>query len=214
MIEKILDLDSYLFLFLNNLGSQYYDNFWIFLSRTEANVMVYLVILIVYIYSINNKKRTKILFRLIIAIAILITISDQTSNLFKDSFQRLRPCYNELISDSLRLVKDSCGGRYGFFSAHASNSFSLAIFFGLLLRSSNKLLILLFAIYAFLISYSRIYLGVHYPIDILVGIIFGTINAIVLYKIYLYSFNFLNKTKTDLIELSFLLMNLENGPIK
>ncbi len=194
MIEKILDLDSYLFLFLNNLGSQYYDNFWIFLSRTEANVMVYLVILITYLYSINNKKRTKILFRLIIAIAILITISDQTSNLFKDSFQRLRPCYNELISDSLRLVKDSCGGRYGFFSAHASNSFSLAIFFGLLLRSSNKLLILLFAIYAFLISYSRIYLGVHYPIDIIVGIIFGTINAIVLYKIYLYSFNFLNKS--------------------
>ncbi|MEC8611936.1 MAG: phosphatase PAP2 family protein [Bacteroidota bacterium] len=194
MIEKILDLDSYLFLFLNNLGSQYYDNFWIFLSRTEANVMVYLVILITYLYSINNKKRTKILFRLIITIAILITISDQTSNLFKDSFQRLRPCYNELISDSLRLVKDSCGGRYGFFSAHASNSFSLAIFFGLLLRSSNKLLILLFAIYAFLISYSRIYLGVHYPIDIIVGIIFGTINAIVLYKIYLYSFNLLNKS--------------------
>ena len=194
MIEKILDLDSYLFLFLNNLGSQYYDNFWIFLSRTEANVMVYLVILITYLYSINNKKRTKILLRLIITIAILITISDQTSNLFKDSFQRLRPCYNELISDSLRLVKDSCGGRYGFFSAHASNSFSLAIFFGLLLRSSNKLLILLFAIYAFLISYSRIYLGVHYPIDILVGAIFGTINAIVLYKIYLYSFNFLNKS--------------------
>lgn len=194
MIEKILDLDSYLFLYLNNLGSQYYDNFWIFLSRTEANVMFYLVVLIAYIYSINNKKRTKILFHLIIAIAILITISDQTSNLFKDSFQRLRPCYNELISDSLRLVKDSCGGRYGFFSAHASNSFSLAIFFGLLLRLSNKLLILLFAIYAFLISYSRIYLGVHYPIDILVGTIFGTINAIVLYKIYLYSFNFLNKS--------------------
>lgn len=194
MIEKILDLDSYLFLYLNNLGSQYYDNFWIFLSRTEANVMFYLVVLIAYIYSINNKKRTKILFHLIIAIAILITISDQTSNLFKDSFQRLRPCYNELISDSLRLVKDSCGGRYGFFSAHASNSFSLAIFFGLLLRSSNRLLILLFAIYAFLISYSRIYLGVHYPIDILVGTIFGIINAIVLYKIYLYSFNFLNKS--------------------
>ena len=194
MIEKILDLDSYLFLYLNNLGSQYYDNFWIFLSRTEANVMFYLVVLIAYIYSINNKKRTKILFHLIIAIAILITISDQTSNLFKDSFQRLRPCYNELISDSLRLVKDSCGGRYGFFSAHASNSFSLAIFFCLLLRSSNRLLILLFAIYAFLISYSRIYLGVHYPIDILVGTIFGIINAIVLYKIYLYSFNFLNKS--------------------
>ena len=145
-------------------------------------------------HSINNKKRVKTLFHLIIAIAILITISDQTSNLFKDSFQRLRPCYNELIVDSLRLVKESCGGRYGFFSAHASNSFSLAIFFGLLLRPSNRLFIFSFAIYAFLISYSRIYLGVHYPIDILVGAIFGTINAIVLFKIYLYSFNFLNKS--------------------
>ena len=165
-----------------------------FLSKTEANVIVYLLVLIAYIYSINNKKRAKTLFRLIIAIAILITISDQTSNLFKDSFQRLRPCYNELIADSLRLVKESCGGRYGFFSAHASNSFSLAIFFGLLLRSSNRLFIFLFAIYAFLISYSRIYLGVHYPIDILVGAIFGTINAIVLFKTYLYSFNFLNKS--------------------
>ena len=140
MIEEILKLDSDLFLYFNNLGNPYFDNFWMFLSKTEANVIVYLLVLIAYIYSINNKKRAKTLFRLIIAIVILITISDQTSNLFKDSFQRLRPCYNELISDSLRLLKESCGGRYGFFSAHASNSFSLAIFFGLLLRSSNRLL--------------------------------------------------------------------------
>ena len=194
MVEDILKFDSDLFLYLNNLGASYYDNFWMFLSRTEANVIVYLIILITYLNLIKNKNKTKILLHLIIAIAILITISDQTSNLFKDSFQRLRPCYNELISDSLRLVKGSCGGRYGFFSAHASNSFSLAIFFGLLLRSSNKLLIVLLTLYAFLISYSRIYLGVHYPIDILVGAIFGTINAIILYKVYLYSFNFLHKS--------------------
>ena len=194
MVEDILKFDSDLFLYLNNLGAPYYDNFWMFLSRTEANVIVYLIILITYLNLIKNKNKTKILLHLIIATAILITISDQTSNLFKDSFQRLRPCYNELISDSLRLVKGSCGGRYGFFSAHASNSFSLAIFFGLLLRSSNKLLIVLLTIYAFLISYSRIYLGVHYPVDILVGAFFGTINAIILYKVYLYSFNFLNKS--------------------
>ena len=109
MIEEILKLDSDLFLYFNNLGNPYFDNFWMFLSKTEANVIVYLLVLIAYIYSINNKKRAKTLFRLIIAIAILITISDQTSNLFKDSFQRLRPCYNELISDSLRLLKESCG---------------------------------------------------------------------------------------------------------
>ena len=146
MIEEILKLDSDLFLYFNNLGNPYFDNFWMFLSKTEANVIVYLLVLMAYIYSINSKKRVKTLFRLIIALAILITISDQTSNLFKDFFQRLRPCYNERIADSLRLVKESCGGRYGFFSAHASNSFSLAIFFGLLLRSSNRLFILIFSI--------------------------------------------------------------------
>ena len=86
MIEEILKLDSDLFLYFNNLGNPYFDNFWMFLSQTEANVIVYLIILIAYIYSINNQKRTKILLRLIIAIAILITISDQSSNLFKDSF--------------------------------------------------------------------------------------------------------------------------------
>ncbi|MBL6604006.1 MAG: phosphatase PAP2 family protein [Flavobacteriaceae bacterium] len=165
-----------------------------FLSKTEANVIVYLIVLIAYIYSIKNYKRTKILLLLIITVTMLITISDQTSNLFKDTIQRLRPCYNEQITDSLRLVKESCGGRYGFFSAHASNSFSLAIFFGLLLRSSNRFLILMFTIYALLISYSRIYLGVHYPIDILAGAIFGSIYALVLYKIYLYFFNFLHKS--------------------
>ena len=81
MIEKILDLDSYLFLYLNNLGSQYYDNFWIFLSRTEANVMFYLVVLIAYIYSINNKKRTKILLTreiniLRIGLVVLLVLSN------------------------------------------------------------------------------------------------------------------------------------------
>ena len=194
MIEEILKLDSDLFLYFNNLGSPYFDNFWMFLSKTEANVIFYLIVLIAYIYSIKNYKRTKILLLLIITLTILITISDQTSNLFKDTIQRLRPCYNEQITDSLRLVKESCGGRYGFFSAHASNSFSLAIFFGLVLRSSNRFLILMFTIYALLISYSRIYLGVHYPIDILAGAIFGSIYALVLYKIYLYFFNFLHKS--------------------
>ncbi len=70
MIEEILKLDSDLFLYFNNLGNPYFDNFWMFLSKTEANVIVYLLVLIAYIYSINNKKRAKTLFRLIIAIAI------------------------------------------------------------------------------------------------------------------------------------------------
>jgi undecaprenyl-diphosphatase len=127
----------------------------------------------------------------------MITITDQTANLFKDSFQRLRPCYNEMIKDSLRLVKESCGGKYGFFSAHASNSFTLAVFFGLLYKNKFKYLIYFSLLYASLISYSRIYLGVHFPLDILFGAAFGLIIGILTFNFYdkkLYYFKFFNKS--------------------
>ena len=116
----------------------------------------------------------------------MITITDQTANLFKDSFQRLRPCYNEMIKDSIRLVKESCGGKYGFFSAHASNSFTLAVFFGLLYKKKFKYLIYFSLLYASLISYSRIYLGVHFPLDILGGMFWAIVVSLLSYKIVQY----------------------------
>ena len=114
----------------------------------------------------------------------MILISDQSANIFKDSLQRLRPCYDELIKDSVRLVKEGCGGKYGFFSAHASNSFSLAVFFGLLFKNFSKYPIYFTLIFASLISYSRIYLGVHYPLDIIFGALFGVINGLVIYRVH------------------------------
>ena len=127
----------------------------------------------------------------------MILISDQSANIFKDSFQRLRPCYDELIKDSVRLVKEGCGGKYGFFSAHASNSFSLAVFFGLLFKDFSKYPIYFTLIFASLISYSRVYLGVHYPLDIIFGALFGIINGLVIYSVHeriLKSFNLFNKS--------------------
>ena len=127
----------------------------------------------------------------------MIAITDQTSNLFKDSFQRLRPCYNDSLQDYVRLVKETCGGKYGFFSAHASNSFSLAVFFGLIYRNKYKFIIYITLFYASLISYSRVYLGVHFPLDIFFGSIYGIIIGLVIFKIYknkLNFFNFLNKS--------------------
>ena len=135
MIKEILNLDTELFIYLNSLGVPVFDNFWIFLSDKEANIFFYSILLFFYFYNKRLKFKFSELVYLFILIAIMITITDQTANLFKDSFQRLRPCYNEVIKDSLRLVKDSCGGKYGFFSAHASNSFTLAVFFGLLYLS-------------------------------------------------------------------------------
>ena len=197
MIEEILKLDSQLFLFLNNLGSSTFDTFWIFLSYKESNIFFYLSLLIFYFYKESKTIKLSEVFYSLLFIAIMIIITDQTANLFKDSFQRLRPCYNESLIDSVRLVKESCGGKYGFFSAHASNSFSLAIFFGLLYKNKFRYVICISLLYASLISYSRIYLGVHFPLDILFGGIFGITIGLVIFRIYenkLNFFKFLNKS--------------------
>ena len=197
MIEEILKLDSQLFLFLNNLGSSTFDAFWIFLSYKESNIFFYLSLLIFYFYKESKTIKLSGVFHSLLFIAIMILIADQTANLFKDSFQRLRPCYNEFLIDSVRLVKESCGGKYGFFSAHASNSFSLAVFFGLLYKNKFRYVICISLLYASLISYSRIYLGVHFPLDILFGGIFGITIGLVIFRIYenkLNFFKFLNKS--------------------
>ena len=195
MIEEILKLDSKLFLFLNNLGTSKFDIFWISLSKIEANILMYLFLFLLFFY--NQKIRPKLIyiFYFFFVIALMIIITDQGANIFKDSFQRLRPCYNESIIDSLRLVKENCGGKYGFFSAHASNSFSLAIFFGLLFINRIRYIIMITIVYASLISYSRIYIGVHYPIDIIFGSFFGIFVGFVMYSfVYLKFLKFFDKT--------------------
>jgi undecaprenyl-diphosphatase len=197
MIEEILKLDSQLFLFLNNLGSSTFDAFWIFLSYKESNIFFYFSLLIFYFYKKSKTIKLSEVFQSLLFITIMILIADQTANLFKDSFQRLRPCYNESLIDSVRLVKESCGGKYGFFSAHASNSFSLAVFFGLLYKNKFRYIIYISLIYASLISYSRIYLGVHFPLDILFGGVYGITIGLVVFRIYenkLDFFKFLNKS--------------------
>ena len=195
MIEEILKLDSKLFLFLNNLGTPKFDTFWISLSMIEANILMYLFLIFLLFYTQKTRPKFLYIFYLFSVIALMITITDQGANIFKDSFQRLRPCYDESIKESLRLVKENCGGKYGFFSAHASNSFSLAIFFGLLFKNRIRYIIIITMIYALLISYSRIYLGVHFPIDIIVGSSFGICVGIIMYSfVYLKFLKFFDKT--------------------
>ena len=195
MIEEILKLDSKLFLYLNNLGTSKFDIFWISLSKIEANILMYLFLILLFFYIQKIRPKLIYIFYFFFVIALMITITDQGANIFKDSFQRLRPCYNESIIDSLRLVKENCGGKYGFFSAHASNSFSLAIFFGLLFINRIRYIIMITIVYASLISYSRIYLGVHYPIDIIFGGFFGIFVGFVMYSfVYLKFLKFFDKT--------------------
>ena len=200
MLEEILRIDTELFLYLNNLGTSSFDAFWSFLSRKEANVAVYLSGILFFLKNKGFKSykiKSLDVFYIFSIVLVMILISDQSANIFKDSFQRLRPCHDELIKDSVRLVKEGCGGKHGFFSAHASNSFSLAVFFGLLFKDFSKYPIYFTLIFASLISYSRVYLGVHYPLDIIFGALFGIINGLVIYSVHeriLKSFNLFNKS--------------------
>ena len=200
MLEEILRIDTELFIYLNNLGTSSFDVFWSFLSRKEANIAVYLSGILFFLKNKgfrSYKIKSLDVFYIFSIVLVMILISDQSANIFKDSLQRLRPCYDELIKDSVRLVKEGCGGKYGFFSAHASNSFSLAVFFGLLFKDFSKYPIYFTLIFASLISYSRVYLGVHYPLDIIFGALFGMINGLVIYSVHeriLKSFNLFNKS--------------------
>ncbi len=200
MLEEILRIDTELFLYLNNLGTSSFDAFWSFLSRKEANIAVYLSGILFFLKNKGFKSykiKSLDVFYIFSIVLLMILISDQSANIFKDSFQRLRPCYDESIKDSVRLVKEGCGGKHGFFSAHASNSFSLAVFFGLLFKDFSKYPIYFTLIFASLISYSRVYLGVHYPLDIIFGALFGMINGLVIYSVHeriLKSFNLFNKS--------------------
>lgn len=167
-MEILVDLDKSLFIFLNSLGLELFDSLWMFITDKRSSIPLYLF-LIYYIYKkLSNTEFIKYL----VFIIILIVFTDQTSNLFKDYFERLRPCHDETINSHIRIVKASCGGLYGFFSAHAANSFALASFFYFSFKSFSSNFKYLF-LWAIVVSYSRIYIGVHFPADVIFGLFFG-----------------------------------------
>jgi undecaprenyl-diphosphatase len=173
MIDTLIAYDIELFLLLNNLGTAAWDAFWLFVTNKYSHIPLYLLLLF-FTYRAFGFKKT--LFTLL-AVALLITLTDQTSNFFKYGFERLRPCHYPDLEGIFRLVKERCGGKYSFFSAHAANSMAIAVFFGLLLKSKFKYVQLLLLFWGFLLGYSRIYIGVHYPLDVLTGFLVGAVYA-------------------------------------
>ena len=180
MLDYILSKDIELLIFLNNLGTTQWDGFWLIITNKFSAIPLYLFLLY-YTYINYGLKKT---LSVLLFVALLITISDQTSNLFKYGFKRLRPCHDEYVLHLIRLVKESCGGMYAYFSAHAANAFAIAVFFGLILKQQLKFILPLLIIWAFLTGYSRIYIGVHFPLDVLTGIFFGTLYGIIIYKLW------------------------------
>ena len=134
--------------------------------------MVWIPLYLVFLYLIIRQYKWKTLMVLVLA-AVMILVSDQLANLFKDTFQRLRPSHEPGLM--VHLVNAYKGGEYGFYSSHASNAFSIAVFLIVLAGKRYKWVWIIALPWAMLMSYTRIYLGVHFPGDILAGIMMGSL---------------------------------------
>lgn len=171
MKEIILE-DKQAMIFLNNLGSSTFDPFWILVSEKWFWIPLY-VIFLYFLYKNFNKKS---LFYILLFVALGITASDQIANIFKFGFERLRPCHDPSLEGLLREVK--CGGKFGFYSAHSSNSFFVATYLTILLGKKIKQLPYFLFVWAAIVAYSRVYLGMHFPGDIIIGAIMGILLAL------------------------------------
>lgn len=159
-----------------------WDDFWIFISERSYWIPLYLFLLYILYKTFGLKKTILVL----VLTLLMIGATDQITNLFKDGFQRLRPCFTKEFEGTMRGVGCERRGQYGFTSAHASNHFALAIFLGLIFRSKYKWMIYVLLVWAAFISYSRIYLGVHFPLDIICGGIMGVILGWLFHKLFIY----------------------------
>lgn len=180
MLGELIHYDKELFLFLNHLGTPFWDGFWLFVTNKWSAIPLYLFLAFAT-YRTYGLKR---LLMVMATIAILILVADQLANFFKYGLQRLRPCYDQEIGGLVRLVKDSCGGRFGYFSAHAGNSFAVAYFFRTLLKSNYTYLGPFLIVWAVVVAYSRIYIGVHFPLDVLTGTIIGILLGALFFRLY------------------------------
>ena len=171
MIEQIKEWDESLFIWLNGFHWDWLDP--VVYRATETSTWIPLYLLLIYlIYKVDPKNSWWVFG----GVALTILIADQTTSGFmKPFFERLRPCHDERWEGILHNY-GRCGGLYGFASSHAANTFGLAVFLNLKLKGKIPYLGWLY-LYAILVSYTRIYLGVHYPVDILIGAGIGTLAA-------------------------------------
>jgi undecaprenyl-diphosphatase len=193
MIDYLLEIDREIFLYLNGLHAPWLDPVMLFISEKLVWIPLY-----IYLVYLIFKDYSKAGWLALIGITLTITLADQVaSTLMKPFFARLRPSHEPSLQSLVHIVDGYKGKSFGFASSHAANTFGIATFLFLLLGKKRKWIALLF-FWAAVVTYSRIYLGVHYPGDILVGGLIGMIAAVAGFKFFQWLKRYSDKRKTDL----------------
>lgn len=170
MLHTIKAFDERLFLYLNSLHNPFFDNvMWLFSDK-----FFWIPLYAWFLWLLYKKFPTKY-WTVLIAVGLMILFTDQFCNLSKHTFMRLRPTHESHLEGIVHTVNNYKGGLYSFYSGHSSNAFAVALFIIITLSAKRRYIIPIALGYAVLTAYSRIYLGVHYPGDILVGAITGSI---------------------------------------
>lgn len=179
MLEQILELDQRLTLFLNGSDSLFWDG----VARTATHTATWIPLAVVLLYVIIRNNDARNIGLILLSMGLCVLIADQVaSGICKPLFARYRPAQNPSIMYLVDIVDGYRGGKYGFFSSHAANTFSLALFVSLLIR--HKALTCGLISWALLNCWTRVYLGVHYVGDLLVGTIFGSAVGVLIYFLF------------------------------
>lgn len=178
-VERLLPLERDLFFALNGSDSIYLDNVMWTLSGRLVWIPMFLFIIFLFFYKTSRKEA----FLVTLFFILVFVLSDQvSSSIFKPLFERFRPTHHPDFMDSVDIINGYRGGKYGFISGHATNSFGLSVFISLVFK--YRWVTITSLVWATLNSYTRIYLGVHFIADIIAGMVVGTTLAFVLYMSY------------------------------
>jgi undecaprenyl-diphosphatase len=177
MLEKIIALDKQVLVYLNSLGSEQFDWLWLIITKLAYWTPFFLFLL----YLVYKKLGAKQTLIVVLFVAVLLAVNNTITEAFKAYFERLRPCNDLQIKDIIRNVKPS--NSFSFFSGHSSNTMAAALFLFLMLKKHYRYFGFIF-LWPVVFSYSRIYLGLHFPTDILCGYTCGLIMGFITFKIY------------------------------
>lgn len=179
-LEYLNQIDTELFLAINGKHNAFFDTIMFWASDKLFWVPFYAILLVILI---REYKRFTIY--ILLAITATITLCDQTaSGLLKNLVKRLRPSHEPSLAPFIHLSKAGAGGNYGFVSSHSANAFGLVTFLCFLLPARYNWLKIVLFFWALLVSYSRIYNGVHYPFDILGGALVGVLSGSLIWVIF------------------------------